>query len=373
MIIPLPSAEDFSIRDVEIAGEICKLINPKLDFKSWTKENLIYRSCIINSAGQSISLSLPKFFNDNERPEIAALPKDLNNVTLTEKLDGSTIIVSMYKSFLVVRTRGSHVVTHHDTGEEIWRLIKEYNVERAFNDCYKDQASLIFEHVSPNNKIVLNYDKPELYLIGGIYHSNYQLFHQNYLDFVAIYNKWKRPKIFTFSNYEEAIKEIGGWRNQEGVVAYFHNDQSLIKIKSADYLRKHYLKSTLGSVNALLDKYFIWWGNFSECKTFKEYFLEQYDFEIFEYCKQNIEEIYNLTTKSFKIEYGIRYFIKTGNWISQKDFAIDVQNKIKKDHWWIAFTLKSRALNLKEQRKLIDWIIDEENKKSKEKASCENV
>lgn len=342
MIIPLPNAEDFSIRPV-LDG--CFLINPRTDFKLWTENTLKYRSCIIDSDGKPVSLSFFKFFNLGERENLGALPKDLNGVTFVEKCDGSLICISKphRDSPLIVRTRGSHEVFQHDTGEEVWGLIKKYKIEEYLNQFKHNNYTLLFEHVTPNHQIVVRYPEPDLIFIGAVLHEDYSLVSQKVLDGAAVNEGWKRPKVYTFTSYDEAIETISNWPGGcEGVVAYYENDQKMIKIKSKDYLLKHRLKADLGSIEKLIEVYFAAFDTGYFGKLY-DYLLITYDFEIAEFCKENCKYIEDLMYRTNQGKLIIEDFVNDRAALNQKDFAKETLDNWEKSLTSFVFSLRSKG------------------------------
>ncbi len=81
--------------------------------------------------------------------------------------------------------------------------------------------SILFEWVSPINKIVLNYgDEPDWYLVGVVNHDHYSVWSQSRLNEMANEFNLKRPPTYTFSGVEDLLKDVDQWRGKEGVVVY---------------------------------------------------------------------------------------------------------------------------------------------------------
>lgn len=124
------SEEEFSFKEVEIAGDLCVLITPLISAK-FTDLNKIYRSSIWRvSDGFPVSLGFRKFMNFNEQPAFEPVaPYYDKDFVLTEKLDGSCLIVSKYKGKLIVRTRGT-ISAYHINRKMLPNLILYWNSTR---------------------------------------------------------------------------------------------------------------------------------------------------------------------------------------------------------------------------------------------------
>jgi hypothetical protein len=114
--------------------------------------------------------------------------------------------------------------------------------------------SVLFEWLSPINKIVLSYgDEPMWKLIGFIDHTDYSLATQDMLDVMAKKYDLLRPEIYTFTDISDMLKIVDKWQDKEGVCLYSKNDQVIHKIKASKYLLLHHLKSELSNIEKVLD------------------------------------------------------------------------------------------------------------------------
>jgi hypothetical protein len=62
----------------------------------------------------------------NENPEHFPVPTDLKNSVITDKLDGSLLIVSKYKGNYILRTRGTVDATRLENGYELEIFKQKY-------------------------------------------------------------------------------------------------------------------------------------------------------------------------------------------------------------------------------------------------------
>jgi hypothetical protein len=298
-----------------INGEICQLVQPKhIGAKynkgnlilvqpkhigaKYNKENLIFRSSLWNSQGEPVSLSFKKFFNFDEQPDLCYKPFSLTangGCRLIEKIDGSTLIVSQYKGKQIIRTRGTVDATkQQDNGYEIEFLKEKYpNAFQFFNIEGDPDFSLLYEWVSPSNRIVLNYGtEPDIYLIAKISHVDYSLSTQNELDTIAKMIGVKRPRTFNFASIKEMLEAVEELKGQEGLCVYCNKDQDIRKVKSAWYLALHRMKSEIGSFERIVDIFFTLpdYKNVSY-NEFYQFMVTNFDFEIAEQCRGDISRI----------------------------------------------------------------------------------
>lgn len=273
----------------EIAGETCYLVQPIHIGAKWTKDNLIFRSSVWNSVGELISASFKKFFNWGEQPALAYTPFSLTangGCELMEKLDGSTLIVSRYKGQLIMRTRGTVDARKLDNGHEIDWLVDKYPALSSV----PEGVSHIYEWVSPENKIVLNYgEDPDVYLIAIIDHKDYSLKSQKHLDECAALYGFKRPARYNFGSVKEMLEAVEQLKGKEGLCVYCNGGQDIRKVKSAWYLALHRMKTELGSYERVVDFYF----NMNR-PTYQEYYdfiVKNYDYELAETVRGSISTI----------------------------------------------------------------------------------
>ena len=243
--------ENFMSHDHFINGEVVTLIQPKNIGTKWTQENKHLRSSVWNHEGELISAGFPKFTNFGENPEHFPVPQSLTNCTVVEKLDGSLLIVSKYKGQYILRTRGTVDAHTMDNGHELevfkTNILPLLDQITSFIDTWSN--SMLFEWVSPINKIVINYgDTPDWSLVGIVNHSDYTLYHQSALNVIAHELGLKRPETYTFSDVNDLLANVEQWKGKEGVVIYSQNGQMLHKVKGAWYLALHHMKSELSNV-----------------------------------------------------------------------------------------------------------------------------
>ena len=265
-----------------------------------------------------MSAGFSKFTNWGENPDNFPVPNSLKNTTIVEKLDGSLLIVSKYKGNIILRTRGTVDATALDNGYEL-EIFREKYLPKLKSFMTPDiinnpegpdtwDSTWLFEWVSPNNKIVINYgDSPEWYLVGKILHEDYSLASQMALDDLAGWAGFKRPESYTFPSIDDLMKNVEQWKGKEGVVIYSDNDQSLHKIKGLWYLALHRMKEALSSFDKVIDVWFE--QNEPSYQKFEEFIVSQFDWELWTQIRGDVSNICDGYKQVDQIIAGMQTFV----------------------------------------------------------------
>lgn len=236
---------------VNINGLDCILYTPhKLKFK-WQQNELMYRSLITHN-DKVVSTGFPKFFNYGEIPENDRLITPLNSYA-SDKLDGSLIIRSVINNKVHWRSRGTHILSTNFKIEELKKLINSY--PRLEDPNYYPNHSMLFEYVSPNNRIVLRYNWPKLVLLNAISHENLTFMHRHNVDEIAIQCSLSRPQFRLFSSIDNFIEDTKEDKsNIEGyvIISETINGTLLTKIKTKRYLNNHSIISKINEETVAL-------------------------------------------------------------------------------------------------------------------------
>lgn len=284
--------EGFAVKECTIAGETCFLIYPPNMGIEWNEDNLIYRSGIWNYAGQPVSLSWKKFFNWDEQPELAPKPLSMDECSLINKEDGSTLIVSRYKGELVMRTRGATHMEILDNGNEKELLIAKYpKFFKMIDSKYHSSSkySWVFEWETPSNRIVIDYgDEPRLVLTGIINNEDYSYKTNDLVDLNAKNFHLERPHRYSFDTFDSMQEAMEDLKGIEGICVYYNGDQDIKKMKTSEYLMYHSVKFKLG-YKALIEM--IYEENARE-EEFKQIIEDRFDYEGLHFVEDLIEQIY---------------------------------------------------------------------------------
>lgn len=346
-----PDPDLFRIKEINYFGEKMFLVTPKEIDIRWTSENMIYRSSMWDENWNPVSLGFKKFFNWDERPDLNPPPRNYSGVAV-EKIDGSLLIVSKRGNRLISRTRGNPDARMMLNGYEVGLL--EIRYKAAFHNEFIDNrsCSILYEWVSPNNRIILKYNQPDIYLVGCINNEDYSYWTQNELDNLGKQLSVKRPRTFPFDSLREMKTAIKEMRDFEGVCFYYNNGQSIRKIKSSDYLKRHAFKSKISFRN-ILD----FWLDFGkpDLSQFQECVTNNFDFECWLMAKPIAEEIMSIYDIVCNQINEIEKVTKQLKQIERKTAAEQILLRYNKTPYTcIAFmTLDNKPITDKNFRKLI--------------------
>lgn len=313
MVINLQDIDQsqFMVHPHVIGGQTVYLVQPQHIGCVWKKDNIIFRSSVWNDTGELVSAGFPKFPNLFEKPDVFPVPTNLKNAVITSKLDGSLLIVSKYKGEYILRTRGTTDATVLDNGYELEVFKEKYLsiLDKSCNNIDTWNTSFLFEWLtaSQDHTIVLKYENvPDWILIGAVNHDDYSLFQQDVLNAFAKVNGFKRPEQYTFNSVDELVDIVTKWKDAEGVVLYTNKGQSLHKVKSDDYKKKHAFKSNATLENTL-DLFFTF-GK-PDYNEFQTKIGELYDWECVQMVTGHISNILDANKEVQKIIAGMQSFV----------------------------------------------------------------
>jgi len=350
--------EEFSVYEKQLNGETVFLVQPKEAGVHWSKETLIFRSSLWNSDGELISAGFPKFFNWGENFQLSPIPTNLDNSSILEKLDGSLLIVSKYKGNFILRTRGVADATIHKNSNEL-EILKEKHPKIFEVEDRTWNHSILFEWISPTNKIILNYGpEVDFFLVGVVKHEDYSLLSQKSLDLLAKDLNIKRPKRYFFNSIDEMITIVKDLKNAEGVVVYTNGDQTLHKAKGLWYLALHRMKEGLSSIDKVID---VWLSykkpNYND---FYQRIYDQFDFEIAEYCKDSLLKVCEASKKVGLVLEEIKINLESIKVLPRKEQALKILSLYKSSHrTGIAFNiLDGKEIDDRSYKQLLLQIIE---------------
>jgi hypothetical protein len=192
----------------------------------------------------TISHPFDKFFNINETPETDEnIVKDYINkakyIYSTDKKDGSTISVSLYKNKPLITTNGSF-----DNDQIKWALEIFNNQYPSFLPNLQSGYTYIFEIIHPENKIVVNYgNEKALYLLAIRDLKTKELLPLDTIHQIADKHHIPYPEVYDFTNLDIMIKlakELKGV-NREGWVFRVGtaDGEKMFKLKLEEYFAMH--------------------------------------------------------------------------------------------------------------------------------------
>lgn len=184
--------------------------------------------------------SFDKFFNYTEPQGVEVLKKfNWNNYSFQEKRDGSLMRLWFYKDRWVISSSGTidahkaqiqiPSVGYNSFGDMFDSIFQQYNIDL---DSLDPGITYSFEMTSPDNKIVVDYDKDELTLIGmRVNKLNMELDPILFNPFDNI----KTAERFQFNSIDDALSVINSRSNFEGLVLV-DDSFNRVKIKTEEYL-----------------------------------------------------------------------------------------------------------------------------------------
>ena len=214
-----------------------------IDFKN--KINLKeLRGITYNKKIDKLFPSISKFFvypYQYTNEEINLLEKNVRIFTSLEKQDGSLIIPYINSNNQIVfKTKFSF---DNNIIDDVNKFIQQNTSYIKFiNKMYELNYQPLFEYISPNNKIVVNYNKSSLVLIAirNMDNFSYIEFYNNdkIINLINEHNisftKINKIKNLTLKEYYNQIKNLTGI---EGYVVY--TNKGLFKLKTEWYMKKH--------------------------------------------------------------------------------------------------------------------------------------
>jgi T4 RnlA family RNA ligase len=350
--------ESFKVKAGEINGNPVFLINPA-DFDcKWTKDNLRFRSLLVDNYGNILSHSLRKFFNFTEKPDLYPNPENFNDLILEGKIDGSLVCVDWIFGSLNLRTRGTINYKTLENAADFDYIIQKYpnleSVARANSD-----DTLLFEITTPNNVIILKYEnEPEIRFLGfihkktGLYYPAYSESGKEYVKHIGC----KVPEIYKIEGSLLDINDnIKKWENKEGCVLKYGDSQNFIKFKSLQYLNLHRFKSQC-NLNNLLDLFFQY--DCPDFVTFLDKIEKDFDFECMVQAKSLCIQIFDTYLSCLDDIYNLKQIVEQNKDLTAKEFAIKILAEYKDNSSYLFTLRKLGELNKKDIRKLIDREIE---------------
>lgn len=243
------SKDNFSVREHE---GLYKVVPRHLGIDWEAYQALESRGIVLDSTGEVVQRPFKKFFNYKQFTEESDQFSDLasycewdydSDFYVTEKIDGSFVIVSTYLSKLLVSSSGNL------TEEYAIRFKKwfETNLSQEQMDyliALGEVYTLMFEYTSPQTKIVIEYPEEAMTLIGIRNTRTGKLLPYSSLKGVSNLSGIssllgiplvKRLEIETLAELKYHLKHTKGI---EGFVVNFYSGH-MLKFKTEEYIKLH--------------------------------------------------------------------------------------------------------------------------------------
>lgn len=290
-------------------------------FELYNNLYLECRSIVIDIKNDCVALTAMKKFKNYGEDEknwsqknIQKLIENNRGVEITNKLDGSFQQYRFYREENKIIGSGSQALNP----EESWRLKKGYELllnsydkfgnSLRYKDMLKDypECTFMFEFVSPDNPIVVKYNKDEegLYLISARNNYNGKEMDMETLQELAKKYNVKITEFYKNLSFNEILNSTKKYNSNEKegwvVKIYDKNKNFLrVKVKIDDYVLMHKVLGKILSPKAIIEAYDLGkWDDFygKIPELYKESAKEIYN---------NIEKYYKLKKSKIKEYYDI--------------------------------------------------------------------
>jgi RNA ligase len=268
---------------------------PSTQFEKKWGDYPILRSCrglITDLNGNIVGRGFEKFFNWEEHT-IEEFPDSSRKLEITEKMDGSLLIIFRYDGQIVYSTRGSFCSDQAVAGAKLFREI--YN-----EDWIEEGFTYLFEYISPDNRIVVSYNSSDLVHLAKIDNSNgFDVERDSRFNCVNVVELEGNCFADIFAGYSR-LKSLNS-PNKEGFVVRALSDGTYpdwrCKIKFDDYCRLHKIVTGISNKNI--------WEHLRDGKSFDD-ILEIVPDEFFNWLtktKNNLLDQYNKIEEQAKDAY----------------------------------------------------------------------
>jgi T4 RnlA family RNA ligase len=212
----------------------------------WDEYTSMARGLVFSYNGKILSRPFKKFFNLGEVDE-NSLDWD-GDIEISEKLDGSLIVVSFHNGAMILNSKCSfdseHAVFAKKWIEE--HLSKWYERECYYSSKIERDLTFCFEAIFPDGRIVIDYGNLEQLVLLSIIHTDSGK-ECRYDDVKSFADYYDIPivKRHVFDSTEDFVDTVRGRpiSEGEGVVIRFVNSNTRVKVKSDEYVKLHRLIS----------------------------------------------------------------------------------------------------------------------------------
>ena len=277
-----------------------------------------------------VSRPMAKFFNLYENPSTIDL--DLTKVKrLMDKADGSLISSFLHKDEARLKSKGS--LTSDQANDANAHLnLPEHADLKLFTDVLAGlNYTINFEWVSPDNRIVLAYDKPELKILN-VRHNKTGEYMDIFGDKACLNHKVLQQyavDAFTVDNPVEFLESVPNMTQSiEGFVCEME-DGTLFKIKTLAYLTLHKSKDSINSPRRLYEAVL-----YEATDDLRSLFHDDpAAISIIQEMEEKVDKLYNHVVDS------VEKFYETNKHLDRKDYAIAGQKDLDKKLFGLVMNL----------------------------------
>lgn len=204
---------------------------PRCQFERvWDDVTMRCRGLVVDESGNVVARPFRKFFNEGERPDDAIPWHEPSEIT--EKLDGSLLIVFHAAGEWRCCTRGSFTSPQSERGQVI--------LNRYGTATLNPANTYLFEVIYPENRIVVDYgDREEIVLLAVIHTASGEEVGR------GEHHPWPLVRTLPINTDPRKLREIIR-DDEEGYVIRFQSGFR-IKVKGARYMELHRLISGVSS------------------------------------------------------------------------------------------------------------------------------
>lgn len=203
------------------------------------------RGLILDDTDWSVArFAFKKFFNSGEPNNHIEI--DWSSAVVSEKVDGSLVSCwwDKYENRWIWAT-SKNIDAHDAILDGVAPYANFYElIKKALQSCLFDESSFCrdftynFELVSPYNRVVIPYNKPQLYFLGSVNNKTLEE-----IPLESYPSDWLKPQLYQLSSLKDCKQFAAAlpW-NEEGLVVrdkYFNR----IKVKSPGYVMAHYIRN----------------------------------------------------------------------------------------------------------------------------------
>ena len=326
--------EAFFHKDFNLEGETYRIFNYRL--ASWT---LFLEPNALNARGitfkvtnesnpELVSLPPAKFFNYEEGNVDHSKGKLVDKMV---KMDGSLISTYNHNGTCLLKTKGS-LFSEQAYAAMKW-LDKEENVglKAELQKLNDNGYTANLEYTSPENRIVIAYQKEDLTLLMVRENATGNSFYASKLErflkengYTNLLSKLVSYEIIKDSPADQLkfVDEVRAEQEGEGYVIQVvvnENDSYLVKVKNTKYLTLHQTKDSVNSSKRLFEA-IIEEGSDDLRSMFSD---DEYILKKIEKMEKHVQGIFNHMVAK------VEGFYETNKALERKDFAILAQKDIK--------------------------------------------
>jgi len=283
-----------------------------------------------STSGEVIARPFPKFFNLGE--DACAITGN-TVVSANEKIDGSLVTAFVYNQQVQLASKGS---LNSWVTREAAQLLSE-NHKQLVRDLHNQGYTVIFEYVSREKPVVIQYPRSELIFVGARSVDSGEMMMPETIAEIA--KRYSVPYARIQFQRVRAGKIRESIRNKEGIegIVAYADTVNIAKIKTEWYFR--------------LNKYNP--QNLTE-KQIRKAFFEQTIDDIYsslpEASKQRINEVIAKITKRIqKTVNEVREFFKAVDpTMTRKDFALLIQKTVRPERRCIYYAVQFHGKSVEE-------------------------